>query len=109
VQQGWFLNECEPGQACCFDKVNPFGDTCGTPPCDPGFYWTLACDGPQDCEPGYQCCGNVNGGTVESTACVIGCVSPNMVLCETNDDCPAGTCQVVFGDEGYDEAYKGCL
>jgi len=107
VSGNWELSPCEGGQACCFDKLTPLGDHCSGS-CDPDDFYTFTCDGPQDCEAGYMCCANVSGSTVTSTGCVLGCVSPNIVLCETTADCPSGTCQITFGDEGYDEAYLGC-
>lgn len=106
----WFLVQCEPGQVCCFDEVVPSGDHCGSA-CDPDAAYTFACDGPQDCAPGQVCCANKSGSTVIGIACVAGCATPNIELCETTADCTNSqhTCEVVFGDEGYDEDYKGCL
>ncbi|NUO54876.1 MAG: hypothetical protein HOV80_39045 [Polyangiaceae bacterium] len=105
----WFLMTCAPGQVCCFDEVLPSEDHCGSE-CDPDAAYTFACDGPQDCAPGQVCCANVSGSTVIGIACVAGCASPNIELCESTADCTnGGTCQVAFGDDGYDEDYLGCL
>ena len=103
----WDLSPCEPGQVCCFNKFSAALDACSGS-CDPDDFYAYACDGPQDCEAGYMCCANVNGSNVTSSGCVLGCVAPNIVLCESTNDCPSGTCQIVFGDEGYDEEYMGC-
>lgn len=112
---GWELDPCSPGDVCCFDQNTPLGDYCTTPPmnndpaCPTATHYAFACDGPQDCEPGLDCCANVSGSSVIATTCAQGCVSPNIVLCETTPDCGgAGTCQVVFSDDGYDIAYLGC-
>ena len=111
---GWELDPCAPGDVCCFDKATPLGDYCATPPmnmtpaCPTATHYVFACDGPQDCEEGLDCCANVSGSSVVGTACAQGCVAPNLVLCETTADCGTGTCQVVFSDNGYDDAYLGC-
>jgi hypothetical protein len=112
---GWELDPCSPGDVCCFDKSTPLGDYCTTPPmnndpaCPTSTHYAFACDGPQDCEPGLDCCANVSGSSVVATTCAQGCVAPNIVLCETTADCGgAGTCQIVFSDDGYDIAYLGC-
>jgi hypothetical protein len=68
----------------------------------------FACDGPQDCGGGQVCCASVSGSTVIGIGCVAGCGAPNIELCESDGDCTVGTCQVVFGDPGYDTEYKGC-
>lgn len=105
----WFLVACAPGQVCCFDEVLPSEDHCGSE-CDPDAAYTFACDGPQDCEAGSVCCASKSGSMVIGIGCVAGCASPNIELCESTADCTnGGTCQVVFGDDGYDEDYLGCL
>lgn len=108
IEDDWFLSACQPGQVCCFDINNPFEDACGSE-CDPEIAHTFGCDGPQDCAQGEMCCASVSGSAIVGTGCVLGCGSPNIVLCESTDDCPSGTCQQVFSDYGYEDEYLGCL
>jgi hypothetical protein len=104
---GWELDPCAPGQVCCFDIFLPSEDHCGSE-CDSNSKYTYACDGPQDCAEGHVCCANISGSSVIGIACVPSCGGSNVVLCETSDDCPSGTCQQLFGDDGYDDEYLGC-
>ena len=101
------LAPCEAGQVCCFNIFDGLFDNCNSA-CDPKLEYTFGCDGPQDCSVGQVCCASVSGSSVVGIGCAGGCASPNIELCESDGDCTAGTCQVVFADAGYDTDYKGC-
>lgn len=82
--------ECDldAGEVCCYDVDN--GDVACTQAgaCNDA---TLACNGPQDCNNGDECCFVFNGQDLEGTECRDGCGGNSPEICDPDldpDTCP---------------------
>jgi hypothetical protein len=92
---------CLAPEICCVSYYGPDYDQCGPSGSCDGNSLEAACNGPSDCPEGWLCCGRwvVNGqyGYYTDVACSPTCVpdggSDGVVLCDTQEDCPLGTCQ----------------
>lgn len=65
---------------CCY-TLSPATSSCSTGGCPSG---ELACDGPDDCTPGYACIIHLG-----RSRCALASVPPDLRLCRTSADCLA--------------------
>lgn len=117
--------ECDPGQVCCFEKVDPDGDgplvptdVCGASgDCvPPAKYSELRCNENADCANGKICCAYYAQDPdlqyrIQSTFCKTSCdgAAQEIKTCSGADpDCgPVASCENLFGSAYPD--YNFCI
>ncbi len=71
-------------EICCFTGFPNITQACSAD--DACGNLTATCDGPEDCESGEVCCGNMEGASCVSAGACTGFAAAE--LCHTNADCP---------------------
>ncbi|HJZ84975.1 MAG TPA: hypothetical protein VKN99_07365 [Polyangia bacterium] len=101
-------SDCQlPGQTCCFNMNNPFGNNCVSAGADAGpCTFDLPCDGREDCPTGQSCCIRFVSQSVVSFCTTDNCVTTGAMTsfaCHSYRECPQALqacCRLAFSIAG---------